>query len=81
MGYRRHTEDNYRLRRIYYAIKHSYSAGVYYDTQKQRYIRFPLNRGSGYTKYLRRKKRVRKAQGQMMYGAYLRQFHYLWKLI
>lgn len=83
MSYRRHIEDNRKLRKLYCATKHSYIAGVFYDTQKQRYIRFSPNRGSGYTKYLRRKsnKQVRKSQDKMNYSTYRRRYDYLWELI
>lgn len=62
MGYFRATEQKKRNIKVYYQTKNCYGAGVYYDDQKQRYIRYSPNSKSGLTTLLKRlsKKKLEK---------------------
>ena len=82
MSYRRKREDERRLKRLYDKTKHHYGAGVYFDKDKNRYIRYYASKRSGNTKYLKRQsnKRVRRSQSSMRHGQYKRLFDYWWEL-
>lgn len=57
MSWNRSRETNKRLRNLYQKTKHNYGKGVYYDTDKERYIRFQMSRkGRGnFVSYVKKK--------------------------
>lgn len=82
MGYRRATERNHRLKKLYNETKNTFGSGVYYDDKKQRYIKYSLRNSHGYTKYLRKvsNRRVRKSDISMNGSSYKRLYDYWWEL-
>lgn len=83
MGYRRSVERNHRLKRIYDSTKHKYTGGVYFDEEKNRYIRYCPRNTTGYTKFIRRKsnKRFRKQNEPLNHNQYRKVYDYWWTLI
>lgn len=83
MGYFRATEQKKRNIKVYYQTKNYYGAGVYYDDQKQRYIRYYPNSKSGLTKLLKRvsNKKVRNAKEIHNHCQYKRLYDYWWNLL
>ena len=82
MGYRASQERNRRLKKLYADTKYSYSAGVYYDDDKGRYVKYTPRRKSGYTKFLRRvaNRKVRKNKDYFKRGLYRKVYDYWWEL-
>lgn len=83
MGYFRVAEQKKRDIKVYYQTKNYYGAGVYYDDQKQRYIRYSPNSKSGLTTLLKRvsNKKVRKAKEIHNHCQYKRLYDYWWNLL
>ena len=82
MGYFRAVEQKKRDKRIYNQTKNSCCAGVYYDNDKERYIRYSPNRNPGLTKALRRKsnKKIRQSKDVWNYNQYRKIYDYWWGL-
>lgn len=82
MGHLRSAEDKRRLGNLYNATKSRYGTGVYYDEDKQRFIRYYPYGRPGYTKFLKRKtnKRARKDTDLSQYSGYKKCYDYWWVL-
>ena len=81
MSYRRSQQENQRIKKLYAQTKHKYGRGVYYDKDKERYVRYYISkRGRG--KWLRRQsnKKARKSTRLPNFCAYRRLFDYWWEL-
>lgn len=81
MGHRRTKQERKKLRRLYDETKHSYGAGVWYDEQKHRFIRYSMGSG-GRSTFLKKQsnKRVRRAEDVGNHCGYRRHFDYNWEL-
>lgn len=81
MSYRRSKERNIRLKKLYDETKHSYGAGAWYDSDKQRYIKYSCG-GIKFKRYLKKlsSKKARRYKGEMQNCDYKRTFDYWWEL-
>ena len=81
MGHRRARQDRKKLRRLYDETKNQYGAGVWYDEQKHRFIRYSTGSG-GRAAFLKKQsnKRVRRKADVGSHNAYRRHFDYRWEL-
>ena len=82
MAYKQASNRRKKLARTYAETKNSYGSGVWFDEDKNRYIKYTASNTPGYTKLLRRisNKKVRKAVDIGNYSAYRKCFDYWWEL-
>ena len=82
MAYKQARNRRKKLVKTYEETKTKCCAGVWYDEERNRYIKFTASNTPGYTKQLRRisNKKVRKAADVGNHGAYRREYDYKWTL-
>lgn len=83
MSYRRSQEQKRRLHKLYLETKNYYGCGVWFDENKQIYVRYySSGKKSGKTKFYRRvsNKKVRKSEEVFSYNQYRKLFDYWWTL-
>ena len=82
MAYKQAKNRRRRLTKTWEATKTKCCGGVWYDEERDRYIRFTASNTPGYAKQLRRisNKKVRKAADVGNHGYYRREFDYKWTL-
>lgn len=82
MAYKQAQKRKKRLLRTYEATKNSYGAGVWFDENSGRYIKYHACRTPGYTKYLRRmsNRKVRRAKDVGNHSDYKKLYDYWWIL-
>ena len=81
MSYRSSIEDKRRLKKIYSETKNSYGPGVWYDEEKERYIKLDFT--STWLKHYCRKSIRRKMKDNDTFnqkGLYKKYFDYWWEL-
>lgn len=82
MSHRRKSGDLKRLKRTYSATKNGWGAGVYYDEDKKRLIRYSPSKKSSRPRYLRNQanRKVRKTLTALHHGQYRKIYDYWWEL-
>lgn len=77
MSYQRSCQEYKRMRRLYDKTKNAYGAGVYFNEQKNRFMRYSASNGVR-SKFLKKQsnKRVRRATDLHNYAAYRRYLDY-----
>lgn len=81
MSYRRKQEEKHRLKKLYKETKNSYGAGVWYNEEKHRYIRYTCH--NEWTKtYGRRLIRRRLKNKDCPFGCFYKKFYdYWWEIL
>ena len=81
MSHRRAQEDKQRLKHLYEETRHWIGGGAYFDSRKDRYIRYTWNK-NGQPRYLRRcgHRKVRRMRDVPDRGGYRRVYDYWWNL-
>jgi len=81
MSHRRKQEDKRRLKKLYEKTKTYYGAGAYYDSKKNRYIRYSMDHNL--TTYFKKvgNHRVRRAEECKNGKFYRRIFDYWWTIL
>lgn len=82
MGHKRKVEDNKRLKKTHSETKTFFGRGVWFDDDKNRYVKCTPSNTPGYTKYLRKlsNRRVRKAKDKLNNSSYKKIYDYWWEL-
>ena len=80
MGYFGCKERNKRLKRIYNNTKHSYASGVWFDDDKNRFIRYYRGKRSKYLKKLSNRKFRHMKNESLQNSQYKKVFDYWWEL-
>lgn len=82
MSHKRYCENRKRLKRLSIETENSCCAGAYFDESKGRYVKYTPNRGSGYTKYLKKmsNKKLRQTKETLNHRAYKKNYDYMWIL-
>lgn len=82
MAYKQAQNRRKRLLKTYRQTKTNYSAGVFFDEDKGRYVRYSPSNTPGYTKFLKKvsNRKIRKSKDVVNHGAYKRQYDYWWAL-
>lgn len=70
------------LKRTYRKTRTRYGAGVWYDKERDLYIKYSPSNTPGYTKYLRKMSnlKVRRSKEFYNYGSYKKLYDYWWTL-
>ena len=82
MSYRRSKETKRRLKKLNKETENSCCAGAYFDEDAKRYVKYGPNRGSGNTKFLKKRsnKRLRQSKELLNHGCYKKKYDYWWEL-
>ena len=82
MAYKQARNRRRRLVKTYSETKNCYGSGVWFDEDKNRYIKCTASNTPGYTKLLKRisNKKVRKTIEVGNHASYRRNFDYKWTL-
>ena len=78
MSWKRCQNRKHRLIKLYNNTRTSYSSGVYYDKDKNRYIRYSFSKSSKLPRFLKKysNKKLRHSEDTLNKGKYKRYFDY-----
>ena len=82
MAYKQAENRRKKLVRTYNETKNHYGSGVWFDEDRNRYIKCSASNTSGYAKQLRRisNKKVRKSSDVGNHAVYRKAYDYKWEL-
>lgn len=82
MAYKQAQKRKKHLMKTYMKTRNSYGAGVWFDEDRNLYIKYSPSNTPGYTKYLRRlsNRKVRRAKEHYNHSSYKKLYDYWWTL-
>jgi len=82
MSHKRKTEDKHRLKKLYEETKNYYGAGVWFNKDKNRYIRYSCH-SKGLKRYCKKviRRRIKNIEVSPKGNGYRRIFDYWWELL